>query len=47
MRVPPGLAVWGGYLPVVPLVLLSALALVAVSLVTRPPSREALARYFP
>lgn len=46
-RVPPGLSVLGGYLPVVPLVLLATLALIGVSLLTRPPSRETIDRYFP
>jgi SSS family solute:Na+ symporter len=45
-RTPGGIAV-AGFLPVVPLVLLSALAMAAVSLLTRPPGRATLERYFP
>jgi SSS family solute:Na+ symporter len=36
-----------GYLPVVPMILGSALLMIIVSLVTPPPSRETIARYFP
>jgi SSS family solute:Na+ symporter len=46
-RTPGGIAVWKGFLPVLPLVLLSALAMVAGSLATRPPSRGTIERYFP
>lgn len=47
VRTPGGLGVLGGFLPVVPLVLLSTLSLVIASLVTRRPSRETMERYFP
>ena len=43
-RVPGGLA-WFGLLPVVPMTLISAALMVAVSLVTRPPTPSTLARY--
>jgi Na+/proline symporter len=36
-----------GYLPVVPMILGSALLMIIVSLVTRPPSRETIDKYFP
>jgi SSS family solute:Na+ symporter len=42
-----GLSVLGGFLPVVPLVVLSSLAMVAGSLLSRPPPRAATERYFP
>jgi SSS family solute:Na+ symporter len=45
-RSPGGIVLYRGILPVVPLTLLSALAIVAVSLVTRPPSRSTIERYF-
>jgi SSS family solute:Na+ symporter len=44
-RTPGGTAVFG-FLPVVPMVIGSALLMFAVSLVTRPPSAHTLARYF-
>jgi hypothetical protein len=36
-----------GFMPVVPLVVLSSLAMILVSLVTPAPSRETVERYFP
>jgi hypothetical protein len=36
-----------GFLPVVPMVLGSAACMVAVSLLTAPPSAETIAKYFP
>jgi hypothetical protein len=45
-RTPGGTAVFG-LLPVVPMVLGSAALIIAVSLVTRPPSGQTLLRYFP
>ena len=36
-----------GLMPVVPTVLASALALVVVSLITKPPAPEVVARFFP
>ena len=44
-RTPGGTAVWG-YMPVVPMTIISALLMVVVSRLTRPPSDAALARYF-
>ena len=41
-----GTAVFGGFLPVVPMVLVSALLMFVVSLVTRKPAPSTLARYF-
>ena len=46
VRTPAGTSVFG-FLPVVPIVLGSALLMVVVSLVTRPPSDATLQRYFP
>lgn len=46
-RTPVGLSVLGGFLPVVPLVLLSAAAMVLGSLLSRPPSAGTVERYFP
>ncbi len=46
-RTSAGLAFLGGFLPVAPLLVLSALAMVVVSLLTRPPSPETIERYFP
>ncbi len=40
-------SVWNGFMTVVPLVFGSALCMVAGSLLTRPPSRETIERYFP
>jgi solute:Na+ symporter, SSS family len=45
-RTPAGTSVFG-FLPVVPIVLGSALLMTVVSLLTRPPSDETLRRYFP
>jgi len=42
----PGSLTWFGFTPVVWMTLISGGLMVAVSLATRPPSREALARYF-
>jgi len=36
-----------GYLPVMPMVLISGLLMVVVSLMTRPPSQATLDKYFP
>jgi hypothetical protein len=36
-----------GFLPVVPMVLGSALCMIVVSLLTAPPSAETIAKYFP
>src|SRR5262249_48924593 len=36
-----------GFMTVVPMVLLSALLMIVVSLLTRPPSQKAIERYFP
>ena len=46
LRGPTNVTVYG-YLPVMPMVLGSALLMIVVSLLTRPPSRETLDRYFP
>ena len=43
-RVPGGLA-WFGLMPVVPMTLVSCALMVAVSLLTRPPSAATIARY--
>ena len=45
-RTPGGTAVFGGFLPVVPMVLVSAFLMFVVSLVTRKPAPSTLARYF-
>ena len=45
-RTPGGTAVFGGFLPVVPMVLISALLMYVVSLVTRKPAQSTIARYF-
>ena len=42
----PGALAWFGLMPVVPMTIVSALLMVVVSLVTPPPSRQALQRYF-
>jgi SSS family solute:Na+ symporter len=47
VRTPSGAALYKGILPVVPLTLLSSLAVVCGSLLTRPPSSATLDRYFP
>jgi hypothetical protein len=36
-----------GFLPVVPMVLGSAVCMIVVSLLTTPPSAETIAKYFP
>ncbi len=41
----PYLSPWG-FLPVVPLMVLSLVLLVLVSLVTRPPSAQTISRFF-
>ncbi|MBI3269026.1 MAG: sodium:solute symporter family protein [Planctomycetes bacterium] len=43
----PGNVTVLGYLPVVPMVLISVLLVVGVSLLTRPPSQATIDRYFP
>ncbi len=45
-RTPAGTAVFG-FMPVVPMVIVSALLMVVVSLITRKPSEETIYRYFP
>jgi SSS family solute:Na+ symporter len=45
-RTPGNITVWG-FLPVVPMTLGSAILVVAVSLLTRPPSPATIAKYFP
>ena len=44
-RTPGGTAVWG-YMPVVPMTIISAILMVAVSWLTPGPSAAALSRYF-
>jgi solute:Na+ symporter, SSS family len=41
----PGALAWFGLMPVVPMTIVAALLMVVVSLATKPPSRETLARY--
>ncbi len=41
----PGALVWNGFTPVVPMTLISCALMVVVSLMTRPPSDETIARY--
>jgi Na+/proline symporter len=41
----PGALTWFGLTPVVPMTLISCVLMVVVSLVTRPPSAETIARY--
>ncbi len=41
----PGALAWYGLLPVVPMTLISVLLMIVVSLATRPPSGETIARY--
>lgn len=43
----PGMGHEGGVVPAVPMVAAAAVALILVSLITRPPSRETLVKYFP
>jgi hypothetical protein len=45
-RTPGGTSI-AGFLPVVPMVLVSSLLIVLVSLATPPPSAATIARYFP
>jgi SSS family solute:Na+ symporter len=45
-RTPGGTAVFGGFMPVVPMVIGSALLMIVVSLATRKPSSTTIARYF-
>lgn len=47
VRTPGGVVFFRGLLPVVPLVFLSTLAMIVVSLLTPPPSRRTIERYFP
>jgi SSS family solute:Na+ symporter len=44
-RTPAGTAVFG-FLPVVPMVIISALLMIVVSLMTKRPSEKAISRYF-
>jgi hypothetical protein len=44
-RTPTGTSIYG-FMPVVPMVLVSALLMIVVSLATRKPSPETVARYF-
>ena len=46
-RTAGGTAVFGGLMPVVPMTVISALLMVAVSRATRPPSTSTVERYFP
>ncbi len=41
----PGALAWYGLMPVVPMTIISCLLMIAVSLVTRPPSRQTIQRY--
>jgi SSS family solute:Na+ symporter len=41
----PGALAWFGLMPVVPMTVISALLMIGVSLATRPPSAETIARY--
>ena len=45
LRSPTSVSVYG-YLPVVPMVLGSAIWMILVSLLTRPPSKETIDKYF-
>jgi SSS family solute:Na+ symporter len=42
----PGALAWFGLMPVVPMTLIAAALMVVVSLLTRPPARDTLARYW-
>ena len=44
-RTPGGTAVFG-FMPVVPMVIISALLMIVVSLVTKKPSSQTMAKYF-
>jgi len=46
LRGPTNVTIYG-YLPVMPMVLGSALIMIIVSLLTHPPSHETLEKYFP
>jgi Na+/proline symporter len=46
-RTPGGISIYPGFLPVVPMTVLSAAALIVGSLATRPPSRGTIERFFP
>jgi hypothetical protein len=46
LRTPANVTVYG-YLPVMPMCIGSALVMILVSLLTRPPSKATLERYFP
>jgi len=46
VRTAGGLGILGGFMPVLPLFLLSALAMVGVSMLTRRPSQKTIERYF-
>jgi hypothetical protein len=46
LRGPTNVTIYG-YLPVMPMVLISALLMVVVSLMTKPPSQKTLDKYFP
>jgi hypothetical protein len=45
-RTPGGTGVFG-FMPVVPMVIISALLMVVVSFVTRKPTQETIRKYFP
>lgn len=47
IRTPGGTGVLGGFMPVVPMVLISAFLMFAVSKLTAKPSEETVAKYFP
>jgi Na+/proline symporter len=44
--IPAGVSVWNGFMTVVPMVIGSAVLMVLVSLVTRPPSQKTIDKYF-
>lgn len=46
-RTPGGTSVFGGFMPVVPMVLISALLMIVVSKLTPKPSTETIEQYFP
>jgi len=46
-RTPGGTGVFGGFMPVVPMVLISALLMIMVSKATSKPSEQTIAAYFP
>ncbi|MBK6798050.1 MAG: hypothetical protein IPG76_15075 [Acidobacteria bacterium] len=45
VRTPAGTAVFG-FMPVVPMTIISGLLMILVSLATRPPSGETVGKYF-